>query len=107
MKSQANRIGINTMAFAIIVIATLAGCACESSSRPIENTMVVAPAVEVSVARTGTSSEALDREFRAQADAAALATRNEVAFDLTVSPYKRQQMTLAANAAGTPKRELL
>jgi hypothetical protein len=107
MKTQANRIGINTMAFAIIVIATLAGCACESSSRPIENTMVVAPAFEVSVAETGTSSEALDRAFRAQADAAALATRNEVLFDLTMSIHERQQMTLAANSADKPKRDLL
>jgi len=107
MKTQATRIGINTMAFAIIVIATLAGCACESSSRPIENTMVVAPAVEVSVARTGMSNETLDRAFRAEADAAALATRNEVVFDLTVSILKRQQMTLAANSAATPKPELL
>jgi|GEM_PF-2383965 len=107
MNTQANRIGINTMAFAIIVIATLAGCACESSSRPIESTVVVAPAVEVSVARTGMSSEALDRAFRAQADAAALATHNEVVFDLTMSLHKRQQMTLAASSPNKLGRELL
>jgi len=98
MKTQANRIGINIAAFTVIVIATLAGCACESNSRPVSNTAIVAPAVEVSVSNKEVSNkQQLDRSFRAQADAAALATRNEIVFDLAVRVHTSDKTMIAAN----------
>ena len=100
MKTQANRIGINIMAFAVIVLATLAGCACESSSRPVQNTTVVAPAVEVSVAEAGVK-ESLTNSFRAQANAAALAQRNEITFDLAVRMHSTDKTMIAANVNQT------
>jgi hypothetical protein len=106
MKTQANRIGINIMAFAVIVLATLAGCACESSSRPAQNTAIVTPAVEVSVPNSGVNTQQLlTKSFRAQADAAALATRNEVNFDLAVRIHTKEKMMTAANAWQAPSNK--
>ena len=111
MKTQANRIGINIMAFAVIVLATLAGCACESNSRPAQNTAIVAPAVEVSVTKSGVNTQQLlTYSFREQADAAVLATRNEVSFDLAVRIHQRETMMTAANGwqtGSTKQGELL
>jgi len=92
MNTQANRTGINILAFAVIVFATLAGCACESSSRPVENTIAVAPEEEVSVS----NREALDRAFRTEADAAAQLTRNSVTASLAVRLHTPKKMMLAS-----------
>jgi len=92
MKSQANRTGINILAFIVIVCAVLAGAACESSSRPVANTIAVAPVEEVSVS----GREALGRSFRVHADAAALATRNEVTVDLAIRLHTDKRMQLAS-----------
>ncbi len=106
MKTQANRIGINITAFAVIVLATLAGCACESNSRPAQNTAIVAPAVEVSVPNSGVKAQQLlTKSFRAQADAAALATRNEVSFDLAVRIHTREKMMTTASTWQAPSNK--
>jgi len=92
MKTQANRFGINIAAFAVIVFATLAGCACESNSRPVQNTLTVAPAEEISVS----GHEALSRSFKSQADAAALATHNEITVDLAVRLHSDDRIVVAS-----------
>lgn len=92
MKTQDNRIGINIMAFAVIVFATLAGCACESNSRPVQNTLAVAPVDEVSIS----GREALSRSFKAQADAAALTTHNDITVDLAIRLHSNERVVVAS-----------
>ena len=107
MNTQANRFGINTLAFAMIVFASLVATACESNSRPVQYTTIVAPAVDGSATEQSKAAQMLTHEFRAQADAAALATHNEVSFDLAMRIHSNDrkmvmQKTIAATAAESP-----
>ncbi|MDG2155351.1 MAG: hypothetical protein P8M26_05365 [Gammaproteobacteria bacterium] len=107
MNTQANRFGINTLAFAMIVFASLVATACESNSRPVHYTTIVAPAVDGSATEQSKAAQMLTHEFRAQADAAALATHNEVSFDLAMRIHSNDrkmvmQKTIAATAAESP-----
>ena len=106
MNTQANRFGINTLAFAMIVFASLAAAACESNSRPVQYTTIVAPAVDGSAAEQSNTAQKLTHAFRAQADAAALATHNEVSFDLAMRIHSNDrkmaaQKTIAATTDET------
>ena len=107
MNTKANRFGINTLAFAMIVFASLIATACESNSRPVHYTTIVAPAVDGSATEQSKAAQMLTHEFRAQADAAALATHNEVSFDLAMRIHSNDrkmvmQKTIAATAAESP-----
>lgn len=107
MNTQANRFGINTLAFAMIVFASLVATACESNSRPVHYTTIVAPAVDGSATEQSKAAQMLTHEFRAQADAAALATHNEVSFDLAMRIHSNDrkmamQKTIAATAGESP-----
>ena len=96
MNIQANRFGIKTAAFAVILLATLAGCVSETSSRPIKAPAAMTPVNEALIP----AREALNQTFHAQADAAAFETRREITADLAVRILGNEKLLLASNHMG-------